>query len=320
MNTASDPIFRRSGLGGSDAPPVAGFKTFGRTAFSVYLEKIGQSAPLIETDAMRIGQWLEDPMARWWGNENGREVRPARLRIDRVTGMETRAIRHRRFPFMFAHVDRRAGRELLEVKVVNNFRASDFGETGSDEVPPQIALQQHHYLACIPSAPRANIIVLIGGSTPRQYVVERDPDTIAALEEIESDFWNEHVVPRIPPDLDGSEGADAYLASKFPIDDGTEIASTPALDELAREYRMIEAMLGANEARMALLKQQLIDAIGDASYLAGPDWRLSYKAPKPALVTDFRALAYKLNPTADLIEAFTKLRQDKRRFLFTDKS
>lgn len=320
-DTASNPAFRRSGLGGSDAAPVAGVASYGRTSFDVFMEKHGQTAPLIETDAMKLGKWLEDPMARWWAKETGHRVRFAASHLDPVTGMETRAIRHRRFPFIFAHVDRRVDDgSLLEVKVASTFRAHDFGEEGTDQVPADFALQQHHYLACIPSAPRAHFIVLIGGTSPRQYVIERDPETIGALEQIESEFWNEHVVPGIPPALDGSEGASKYLAGRFPTDDGSELAATEADNELVRQYREWTATGKQADEAQKLLKQQITERIGAASYLRGPDYRVSLKLAKDSHVVDFRSLVDRLSPPAELIEEFTEIRPGSRRFLVTDKS
>lgn len=308
--TASDPAFRRTGLGGSDAPPVLGFPMYGRTAFDVWNEKLGRTAPLIETQAMKLGKWMEDPVARLWAEETGGKVR-----------RRNAAVRHPLLPFMYAHVDRMTGDgDILEVKIVNNFRAAEFGEPETDQIPAGIALQVHHQLACVPKAKRAHVAVLIGGSRFNRYLIERDPDTIGALEQIESEFWNEHVVPGIPPALDGSEGASKYLAGRFPTDDGSELAATEADNELVRQYREWTATGKQADEAQKLLKQQITERIGAASYLRGPDYRVSLKLAKDSHVVDFRSLVDRLSPPAELIEEFTEVRPGTRRLLVSDKS
>jgi len=324
LDTASDLDFRRTGIGGSDAPLVAGLRAYGKDVFSVYLEKIGQTMPSVQNEAMGVGHLLEDPLARDWGKRHGRKVRNATTHVDSVTGKRTRAIRHPRWPFLFAHLDRLDDEgNILEVKVVNNFKASDFGERDTDQVPPLIALQVHHQLGVVQSAKRANIIVLMGGVDRRDYVIERDQETIDALQTLEVDLWENNIIPRIPPMLDGSDGATDFLRQAFPNDDGTEIVATVADEDWADIFRSADIEIKALGARKALAQQHLMDRLAEASTMIGPDFRISYKRAKDSETTHWDRVAgyYADEPDYEAnVSRFTEVKPGSRRFIFTDRS
>ena len=128
QSPASDPEVRATLLGGSDMARILGLSRFGGP-MDAWMEKRRLSAPLVETAPMRWGKLLEEPIAHEYATVTGR----------RVTRW-SKTIRHPQYPFLGAHIDRKAkGKDeptrILECKTAGTFMVSDFGEPGTDEVP-----------------------------------------------------------------------------------------------------------------------------------------------------------------------------------------
>jgi putative phage-type endonuclease len=235
----SDVVVRRSGIGGSDIAKIVGQSKWGGP-MDVWLEKIGQSAPLIETERMRWGKILEDAVAREYAHKVGRKVRRA-----------NQTLRAASAGWRMAHIDRAvivpAGdpRRGLECKTADHFASSDFGEEGTDQVPPDYALQCHWYLG-VTGWDVWDLAVLIGGNQHRIYTIERDDELVELLFTAADDFWHNHVVPRVPPPIDGTEASRRYLESQHvaPLD---EIPMSDRMFGLAHRYATLKAEIKERE-------------------------------------------------------------------------
>jgi putative phage-type endonuclease len=177
--------WRRKGIGGSDVSAICGMNRY-RSPMAVYLDKIGDLPPIEDNDAMYWGRTLEDIVAKEFSIRTNLRVR-----------RENKMLQHPDHDFMLANVDRMivAQNAGLECKTANEYAKDDW--TG-EAVPKEYALQCHHYMACTGSD-RWYVAVLIGGNKFEWRVIERDDAIINSLIKIESNFWNNHVVPKIPP-------------------------------------------------------------------------------------------------------------------------
>ena len=103
-------VYRRSGIGGSDAGAIAGLNPYS-TAYSVYLDKLGEAEPITETEAMRQGMELEEYVAKRFCEHTGKRVK----RCEYI-------LRSKAHPFMLADVDRLVVGEnaVLECKTTLN--------------------------------------------------------------------------------------------------------------------------------------------------------------------------------------------------------
>lgn len=99
-----------------------------------------------------------------------------------------------------------------EVKSVDPRAAHEWGPDGSQEVPAHYAAQIMYGLA-VTGRQEATITALIGDDL-RCYRFERDEELCAALIQKAIDFWNNHVIPRIPPPPQTRADA-AALVRKF---------------------------------------------------------------------------------------------------------
>lgn len=86
-----------------------------------------------------------------------------------------------------------------EIKTVHPFKAKEWGEEYSDEVPVHYTAQVLHGMG-ITGRPRTVFGVLFGADTMVPYVVERDDEMIAELRAKAVEFWNRFVIGDEVPD------------------------------------------------------------------------------------------------------------------------
>lgn len=178
---------RRTGIGGSDAAAALGLSPW-KTPYDLWCEKRGLAEPLPPTEPMVWGTLLEPIIAAEYERRTG-------CMIERLPDL----LRHPTWGHMIGHIDGRVVGEprILEVKTARDAR--NWGEPGSDEIPPYYAVQCHHYLV-VTGAQWVDIAVLIGGQDFRIYSIERDDDIAGMLVDQEASFWRHHVETGHPPD------------------------------------------------------------------------------------------------------------------------
>lgn len=188
---------RQRVIGGSDVAPILGMSKY-RTAIDVYNEKRGNVDDSGPTARMAMGNFLEEPLIRWYLEENpGCEL---------IEGSRGEFVQHPVLAFLGGNLDGRVRNSFGDQWIVDaknvHFRAlADWGEEDSDDVPLDALLQAHHYLFLCHEAHKVNFIVLRGGAwPPRVHTVTRDDSFYSEqVLPILARFWNEHVLPGIPP-------------------------------------------------------------------------------------------------------------------------
>jgi putative phage-type endonuclease len=245
---------RRKGIGGSDASAVAGLNRY-KSPVGVFLDKTGQIEPDEPGEAAYWGNVLEDVVAREFTVQTG-------LRVQR----SNKLYQHPEHKFMLGNVDRlildKGGRGLgiLECKTASAYK---LGEWSDDQVPDEYAIQLQHYMAVL-GVDYGYFAVLIGGQKFQYKLVERNEGIIDSLIQIEDEFWNKHVIPRVPPMVDGSDASTDLLNRLYP-------ASRPAAEiTLEREQALlIDKLLVAKEDAKAAegqvkrLENELKAVMGD---------------------------------------------------------
>lgn len=269
VSKATDPAgwlaLRNTGIGGSDAARICGVSPFGGP-LTVWLEKRGQAIPKETTEAMELGEWLEDSIAQLFSKRTGYKVKPAEY-----------VIQSAEYPFMLASIDRwvedDSGEEgILEVKNVGEYRAADW----QDGVPDYYALQVQHYL-CVTGKKYAWIAPLVGGNRLKPIRIERDERLIRELIRIEQDFW--HLVEDgIPPAIDDSKTAEEVLRLCYPASKpGKQVELDDALQNIYRKLLQCREGLALLKQEEQGYKNRLMEAMGDAEAATMPG------QPKPVL-------------------------------------
>jgi len=257
---------RRACIGGSDAPGLAGASEWS-SAMSVYLDKLG------------LSEYQDSEPAEW-----GRRLESAVIeKVEDVTGRfvnERQAVYvHPEHEWMLATIDGKTkdedGRTILfEGKTTGAWRA----KTWHDDLPLTVWVQCQHNMA-VTELPAAIVAVLIGGQKFELHHVDRDDAYIAQLIELERDFYENHLVPQIPPPIDGSKASEKALAILFPEDDGSELTTDdPALEMAARRYLDYKVECARAEKEKRAAANELRALIGEhESATIGGKYRATWK-------------------------------------------
>jgi len=212
-----------------------------------------------------------------------------RARFEIETGRRLRVpkrlTRRKDLPWQAGHLDGLDDDIVYEGKTAR----TDFGwgEPGSDDIPPHHKAQVWHYMA-VANRRRAEVAVLIGGQDFRRYALEWD-DSIDDLTAEEQDFRESHILPRIPPEFDGSPGANRWLRSQHPTDDGSDLVAMPEQYGLLADFVNARHRRKIWEAQEERLKQAVMGAMGDASRLLSPMVRVTYALAKDKVQTDWKS-------------------------------
>lgn len=255
---------RKRGLGGSDAAAACGLSRW-KSPVRLYLEKIGELESTVSGDAVYWGNVLEDVVAREFQNRTGKKVR----RCNRI-------LVHPEHEFMLANIDRDVVGEdsILECKTTSAFNKEEWE---GENVPREYLMQGLHYLA-VTGAQRCYFAVLIGGNNFQIRTIERDEDAIEHLIKLEKDFWENNVVAREAPEMDGSDDSSELLKKLYPAAKSDDFVRLPMeadedleqLESLKRQAKEIETMISEIENRTK-------DLIGDSAGGVTDSFQVTWK-------------------------------------------
>ncbi|HCL3220566.1 TPA: YqaJ viral recombinase family protein, partial [Pseudomonas aeruginosa] len=301
---------RKHGIGSSDAAAAVGLNPY-KSQLELWLEKTGRDAGLPKSDPndedspTYWGNILEPIVANHYARRTGNRVR----RINAV-------LQHPdpKLDWMLANIDR----EVIGASDVQILECKTAGINGArlwkEGVPVYVQLQVMHQLA-VTGKQAADVAVLLGGQHLEIHRIERDEELIARLIELERDFWG-YVQRDTPPPADGSESAEQALRCLYPEDQGHTLDFTqdPLLSATFDELQMVRASLELQGKREAELKQQLQQAMGEASRALFANGAASWRKAKDSVVLDVPRL---LKEKPYLLARYPTTKVGSRRFLIT---
>ncbi len=299
---------RQNGIGASEAAAALGLSRW-ESRYGLWARKCGLTPPVEPSLPMLLGTFLEPFIADLYTAQTGESVR----RVNRL-------LRSKEHPFLLASLDRRrADGRVVEMKW--SARADGYGEPGTDEVPDEVLCQVVQQMA-VTGAPVADVALLRGGNRLDVYTVARDPVAESVLIEMVADLWG-HVESRTEPAMDGPVDAElAALSGRFPRDDGSEIEADEDTAEAVRALLDVRDAIATHEANGKALRVVIEDAMREATALVVPGiGRVTWKAPKDSLVTDWAKAAQHLRTSVNLTtwetarDLHTETKQGTRRFL-----
>lgn len=280
--------FRTAGIGGTDVPAILGLSKW-RTPFDVYASKLHLVAPPPMSEEAIMGTLLEPLLFQRLADVKG-------VRVLRVEA----AFRRKAEPFIVCNPDgfvlptaQSPEPAIAEGKTRSEFDRKKWGEDESDEVPDEERLQAEYYCA-ITKIPNWIFPVFFG----RNLVVfkgKANPEIGEELVGAARTFWNEHVVPQIPPKPMTGEAAEAWLRKRFPENVNAMREPTPAELDLVRTWKTLKDGEKDIEQKIEAVANEIKLAIGDADGLKGTGFSLTWKKVKgkttidfPAALTEFR--------------------------------
>jgi predicted phage-related endonuclease len=212
----------------------------------------------------------------------------------------------------------------VEVKTAGDRMKGDWGEEWSDDIPQAYLTQVQHYLG-VTGLDFCHVAVLFGGHEFRIYEVKRNEDFIKLLFEREINFWNDRVVPQIPPSPDGSESAKKMLDEMYPADTGATVEADGEIKDWAAEFDRQRKIKKVAEEKQDDARNHIVAFMGEAAVLTGPDFRITYKTDKPKVVVDYKMVVAEMlcDPVFEgmkgeiqrHLDALTETKPGSRRFL-----
>jgi len=244
---------RRLGIGGSDVGAIIGVNSY-RTPLDVYLDKTGQ-APLEteESAPMYWGNVLEEVVAQEFAKRTGKTIR-----------RRNSSFVHGEFGFLRANIDRYivGEKSILECKTAGEFTKGDWGEDGTDEIPFAYLVQIYHYMT-VTNYHRAYCAVLIGGRDYRIYDIPYRRETADKLVARCSDFWHNHVIPRVPPEPVNQDD----LSSLFPAHVDKAVTATDEIANMIGHYNELKTQAKDYDETLEKLKFEIQKFMGEAGAL-----------------------------------------------------
>jgi predicted phage-related endonuclease len=186
---------------------------------------------------------------------------------------------------MLANLDR----EVIGAHDVQILECKTAGEFGArlwrDGVPDYVQIQVQHQLA-VTGKKMADVAVLLCGQKLEVHTIRRDEELIANLIRLEAAFWN-YVTGDTPPPADGSGSAERALRCLYPGTSATvDFQDDRRLSSVFADLVSRKASIKAQEGEAELLKQTLLQAMGDASVAQFESGKVSFKRSKDTVTFD----------------------------------
>ena len=296
---------RRTYMGSHDTAAVSGFHPWLNPA-QVFMNKTGMSKGQADNDQLYFGRLLEPVILSEFAERM------------HVTLSSPGFVRHPTLEWFGGTPDgmldgRRAG---VDAKNIRYLDPQKWGDDGSGDVPEYIAFQAQHFMALF-DYPVWYIAALFAGCEFRIYPIERDREMSDLIVEMDGAFWNEHVVPKIPPPIDGSDSCRRMLERLHPKEKAAVRAATAEETDMLLILRGLEKQEESCKDEAERMRNLLRDSIGDAAGITCDFAKVSYKLAKgragidtKALKAEMPAIAAKFEKTGDPTRAlrvtFTK--------------
>ena len=242
-------------IGGSEVSIILGLNKW-QTSYSLWMTKKGLTErEQVDNPAIHWGNRLEQIV--------GDEFQIAtNIGIERFEYM----LISKKYPWLSANLDFMIsdGSALLEVKTANDRMASQWGVTGSDEVPYYYYVQVQQYLI-VTGLDLAYVAVLIGGSDFRWYKIAKHDKVCEQIITITKAFHDSLEANERPP-IDGHKTTKLALQSEFMPDDlikePIEIR-TNEIECLISDVSNLKSDIKTYTEQLELNKNRLIELMGN---------------------------------------------------------
>jgi putative phage-type endonuclease len=250
-------------IGGSDIAAVLGISPW-RTPYALWQDK---STPRVEDDAKKkvfsrgkrwesvVGEMLVEAL-----HDQGREVE--------IVSTNRRYI-DPSVPYFASEIDfelRLDGSDEItncELKTVHPFKSKEWGEEGSDTVPLHYLAQVQWGLG-VTGRKDAIVAALFGADELRPYPVVADLETIEAMRLRAMNFWQNHVLAGVAPDLVDINDVNKMFSKDS---EAPALIADPQLQQLYLRARAINKEIAAREAEFESIEFQIKCAMKDCTEL-----------------------------------------------------
>lgn len=275
---------RGNSIGGSEIGAIAGFSSYG-SALTVYNEKLGLAEKFKGNIHTLFGTRME-PMIRDWVQEDFIKETGIKLTTYEYPYM----MLDKEKEFFSANIDGIGiveedyiyweNRDTAEIKFIP--KGEMFGleiKTGSEflkkmwageEIPDSYYCQCQWYMGV--TGLNYFLIIYLLGKEVKWKVVPKNEDDIKALREIGVDFWENHIIPKIPPEPTGIKKETDEILEQQVLDDAEEIDIT---DKKLTKYNEISEQIKELEKERERIKQEIFLEMGNSKKATDGSYKLS---------------------------------------------
>lgn len=275
---------RGNSIGGSEIGAIAGFSSYG-SALTVYNEKLGLVEKFKGNIHTLFGTRME-PMIRDWVQEDFVKETGIKLTTYEYPYM----MLDKEKEFFSANIDGIGileedyiyweNRDTAEIKFIP--KGEMFGleiKTGSEflkkmwageEIPDSYYCQCQWYMGV--TGLNYFLIIYLLGKEVKWKVVPRNEDDIKALREIGVDFWEKHIIPKVPPEPTGIKKETDEILQQQVLDDAEEIDIT---DKKLTKYNEISEQIKELEKEREKIKQEIFLEMGNSKKATDGSYKLS---------------------------------------------
>lgn len=282
---------RKEGLGGTDVAAIVGVHPW-RSPLDVYAEKLGLVDPQPTNVNMRYGSAVEGFVLDEYGRETGQRV----IRLGR------RMWKHKDIVIWQGTPD---GLVVdgpgVEAKTVSFSQRSKWGdELGSDDVPQHVRCQVTWYAPLL-EREIMDVAVWFSGVEFSMYRVPRETALVEALSEAAQRFWRDHIIAEVPPPLDASKAAEAYLKKMFPANALGPKAATPEEEILLLQLWNSRMTTKIAKDMEDTLENQVKAIIGEHEGIETERIRALWKRTKDGVKVDWEAVVGEIRRQLDVL-------------------
>jgi putative phage-type endonuclease len=247
---------RSKGIGGSEIAAVVGLSPW-TSAFTLWHRKAGKLGPQQPSESMNWGKRLEPVVCDAFAERHP----DVHIRTAGLFHHQTRRWQLASCDRLIATEEACQAHAVLEVKTADAHDAFEWGDDGTDEIPPYYRCQALWYLDTL-GLPLSHIAVLIGGNDYREFVIEYAKGEAEWLREEGRKFW-QTVLDDQPPPLDGSDSTYQAVREMHPDIEPIEEAIDPMTFEM---WTQNAAQAKACTERANLARNLVAEQMGTARY------------------------------------------------------
>lgn len=275
---------RCNSIGGSEIGAIAGFSAYG-TALTIFNEKLGLVKKFKGNIHTEFGTRME-PLIRDWIQDDFKKATDIVLK----TYEYPFTMVDKEFEYFSANIDGIGileedyiyweNRDTAEIKFIP--KGEMFGleiKTGSEfmkkmwageEVPSSYYCQCQWYMGI--TGLKYFLIIYLLGKEVKWKVIPRCDDDIEALREIGKDFWENHIIPKVPPCPVGVEKETDQILENQILEDGAEVDIT---DNKLTQYNEVSEKIKELEKEKERLKQEIFLELGNSKKGTDGNYKLS---------------------------------------------
>ena len=250
MNTRETFLLdRKLGIGGSDIAPIMNLSPYS-TPLDVYREKMSPEVIYEEEgEDLKRGKRVERYILQEYCEAND-----CKLEVNLPT------VIHHEYPFMRGNMDAR----VVGQNVIVEAKSTKCPIAKWEEGIPQYYRTQIAYYAMLSDADRVDVPVLFSNWQYACFTYWRDYEYEALIKKAVIDFWNNHIIPGIPPE----PSTPAELQTVYPkIENAKTIKADNEIREKVCQWQETSIKRKELEKQEEKLKIEIQRFMGDAGVL-----------------------------------------------------